>query len=220
MSDQLNLDEPIPAKAFAGVLQRMMEVAEPDDAPEWGFFYLPPAEIIAKFAQEHDAADRVCGVLAAPFPLPPEAWASVMEPVELVEEFISIMENPTTPQTLEISNAIRSGKPAPVVGAWMRASGWVTPERLQAEVERRLKTGEAQMVVADLPDRVDAHVTFAVDVYGRSYMASCPVDGTGHGSFAVEDEEETHTGRQRPNVALRRIVRLASTPVPREPNLS
>lgn len=218
MSDQLNLDEPLPFEAYAGVLKKMIELTEADEPPEWGFFYLPPPQMMERFAQEHPAG-QVCGVLAAPLPIHPNAWTLVESPVEIVEDFATTLESPRSKEELEISDLIRSGKPARIVGAWFRCEGYRVPQRLQAEAERRLKTGETPIDASALPDRVESQLGFAVDVWGRNYMASRPFKD-GDSMFSVEDGDDSHCGRQRPNAALRRVITLALTPIPREPDLT
>lgn len=220
MSDPTELTHP--PMVYTEILAKILESLDGwDEPPQWGFFYMPSDELMRHFQEEHVEEDMqaILGVMAAPMPLDPQAWAMVSNPVEILQDFAVLLASPRNAHELEIGATLRAGKPAQVLGAWFQCEGWVPPPEMISECERRAKTGEAPVQVSQLPDRVEAYLAFGVDRWGRSYTLCKPRDGS-EGMANWDDQEGNHCAQQPPNVALRAIVDLATTPIPREPKLA
>lgn len=209
--------EPIPAEAFALAMDRIMvsNGDEWDAEPEWGLMYPPPLGIVAKVAREHghDAAEME-GVLAASMPVPPGMWHLAGDPMVVLGSFKSVLANPQSQMEKKLSDYMREGRPAPAMGAFFFCEAFAPPERLREEAERRQKTGEEAIRYADLPDREECRIVWAVDVWGRNFLTR-QLRSTGECSFAHDHGtgEYLHTSQEAIRI-LREILDAVTVPMP------
>ncbi|MFC4328390.1 hypothetical protein ACFPC0_11180 [Streptomyces andamanensis] len=221
------LGEPVQTPAILLMMERILASREGwDEEPEWGLAYAPPLTMVAHVAQQHGAdAAELEGVLAHTVPVPAEAWERAGDPQIVLDYFEKLLTAPKTEADKQIGDRIRGGiVPESVLGgnqplpppmaAWFLAEVWLPPQRLRGEFARRRKTGEEQIVLSDLPDRLEARCVWAVDMWGRNYMGQMDRHS---GKFSyVEDKGEgdyLHTS-QRETRALRGILSALTTPLP------
>lgn len=202
-----DLTQPLPEDAIVSLLAQIIgsQADTWDTTPLFGLIHPPPLDMAAKIAEREGVElSEVRGLLAAPMPLPAEAWGEFQSPMVVLGAFADTLASPSANGTLLVRQLRETTTP---VGAWMTAEAWAPPENPTQEYP----PGTA---VADMVGAKECRMGWAVDAWGRDYAVrlmrgsdelECQVTERGDRELAEVHEALVH---------LRTMLEAVSSPIP------